>query len=179
MTVRRHSPPLLPPLPPPTPDHSDPTLDSTGIDVFDSKFNVVSPGCDTDTYFPFSDESKRLTSAQRYIADLLYGDEQADVTVGKLVERKPIIFSMARLDAVKNLTGLANIYGNSPTLRDRCNLVIIGGVRYFVCTVDARHDKSLNTNPTRPARSSIPRSRIIKKRWPSAGRCMVLSNDIG
>ncbi len=99
-----------------------------GIDVFDSKFNIVSPGCDANLYFPFSDNSKRLTSAQDYISNLFYGDEQANVTVGTLVEQKPIIFSMARLDAVKNLTGLASIFGNSPMLRERCNLVIIGGV---------------------------------------------------
>jgi sucrose synthase len=100
-----------------------------GIDVFDSKFNIVSPGCDASFYFPFRDETKRLDSAQDYIADLFYGDERANETVGRLVERKPIIFSMARLDAVKNLTGLASIYGNSPLLRERCNLIIIGGVR--------------------------------------------------
>ena len=41
---------------------------------------------------------------------------------------KPIIFSMARLDHVKNLTGLAEWFGGNKRLRELCNLVIVGGV---------------------------------------------------
>ena len=40
---------------------------------------------------------------------------------------KPIIFSMARLDRVKNLTGLVECYGKSSRLRELVNLVIVGG----------------------------------------------------
>ena len=40
----------------------------------------------------------------------------------------PIIFSMARLDRVKNLTGLAEWYGRCERLRKVANLVIVGGV---------------------------------------------------
>ena len=40
----------------------------------------------------------------------------------------PIIFSMARLDRVKNLTGLAEWYGRSQRLRKVANLVIVGGI---------------------------------------------------
>lgn len=41
--------------------------------------------------------------------------------------RKPIIFSMARLDVVKNLTGLVEWYGKNKRLRNLVNLVIVGG----------------------------------------------------
>lgn len=41
---------------------------------------------------------------------------------------KPIIFSMARLDHVKNLTGLAQWFGGNKRLRQLCNLVIVGGI---------------------------------------------------
>ena len=41
---------------------------------------------------------------------------------------KPIIFSMARLDHVKNLTGLAEWFGQNERLQKLCNLVIVGGV---------------------------------------------------
>jgi len=41
---------------------------------------------------------------------------------------KPVLFSMARLDRVKNLTGLVEFYAKSGRLRAACNLVIVGGV---------------------------------------------------
>ena len=42
--------------------------------------------------------------------------------------KKPILFSMARLDRVKNLTGLVEMYAKNDRLRDACNLVIVGGI---------------------------------------------------
>ena len=37
---------------------------------------------------------------------------------------KPIIFSMARLDRVKNLTGLVELYGRNKRLQELVNLVV-------------------------------------------------------
>jgi sucrose synthase len=42
--------------------------------------------------------------------------------------RKPVIFSMARLDKVKNITGLVEWYGQDKRLRDLVNLVVVGGL---------------------------------------------------
>ncbi|KAK8545272.1 hypothetical protein V6N13_066558 [Hibiscus sabdariffa] len=42
---------------------------------------------------------------------------------------KPILFTMARLDRVKNLTGLVEWYGKNPKLRELVNLVVVGGDR--------------------------------------------------
>lgn len=42
-------------------------------------------------------------------------------------KKKPIIFSMARFDIVKNLTGLVEWYGKNARLRNLVNLVIVGG----------------------------------------------------
>lgn len=33
-----------------------------GIDVYDPKFNIVSPGADQDIYFPYNEQERRLTS---------------------------------------------------------------------------------------------------------------------
>ena len=41
---------------------------------------------------------------------------------------KPVIFSMARLDKVKNITGLVEWYGQNKRLRDLANLVVVGGL---------------------------------------------------
>lgn len=47
---------------------------------------------------------------------------------GFLADRKkPIIFSMARLDTVKNITGLVELYGKSKRLRSLVNLVVVAG----------------------------------------------------
>ncbi|XP_021290452.1 sucrose synthase 2 isoform X2 [Herrania umbratica] len=99
-----------------------------GIDVFDPKFNIVSPGADMCIYFPYSDKERRLTALHGSIEELLYDPEQNDEHVGILSDQsKPIIFSMARLDRVKNLTGLVECYGKSSRLRELVNLVIVGG----------------------------------------------------
>lgn len=40
---------------------------------------------------------------------------------------KPILFSMARLDRVKNLTGLVEWFAKTERLRHLCHLVVVGG----------------------------------------------------
>ena len=42
-------------------------------------------------------------------------------------KKKPIIFSMARLDRVKNMTGLVEMYGKNERLKELANLVIVAG----------------------------------------------------
>ena len=55
-----------------------------GIDVFDPKFNIVSPGADLDIYFDYADEKRRLTSLHPEIEDLLYGQAEAPLAKGVL-----------------------------------------------------------------------------------------------
>ncbi|KAJ4844962.1 Sucrose synthase 2 [Turnera subulata] len=99
-----------------------------GIDVFDPKFNIVSPGADMAIYFPYSDRENRLTTLHGSIEELLYNPEQNGEHVGFLSnQEKPIIFSMARLDKVKNLTGLVECYAKNDRLRELVNLVVVGG----------------------------------------------------
>ncbi|CAN1353214.1 Sucrose synthase 2 [Linum perenne] len=49
-----------------------------GIDVFDPKFNIVSPGADMSIYFPFYEKQKRLTALHASIEKMLYDPEQTD-----------------------------------------------------------------------------------------------------
>jgi hypothetical protein len=49
-----------------------------GIDVFDPKFNIVSPGADVNIYFPYSDEKRRLKALHGDIEDLIYSPNQTD-----------------------------------------------------------------------------------------------------
>ncbi|KAK9756925.1 hypothetical protein RND81_01G130200 [Saponaria officinalis] len=99
-----------------------------GIDVFDPKFNIVSPGADMSIYFPYSDNERRLTSFHAAIEDLLFDPAQNDEHIGTLEDpSKPVIFSMARLDRVKNITGLVECYGKNAKLKDLANLVVVAG----------------------------------------------------
>ena len=99
-----------------------------GIDSFDPKFNIVSPGADPDVYFPAADRERRLVHLQDDINRLIDGQETAADIRGVLGDtEKPLLFTMARMDRIKNITGLVEWYANSPALREVTNLLVISG----------------------------------------------------
>ena len=99
-----------------------------GIDVYDPKFNIVSPGADPEVYFPYTETERRLTYLQGEIEELVYGAGDGMTCCGQLAERnKPLIFTMARMDRIKNITGLVELYGRNPRLRSEANLFIASG----------------------------------------------------
>jgi len=107
-----------------------------GVDVFDPRFNIVSPGSDPEIYFPHFETDRRLTVLRPELEDLL-SKEGLPGSRGNLQDTdKPILFSMARLDRVKNLTGLAEWFGSSQRLRKAANLLLVAG---FVSTEES-HD---------------------------------------
>ncbi|KAG5227366.1 hypothetical protein OIU76_027867 [Salix suchowensis] len=100
----------------------------SGVNVFDPKFNIAAPGADQSVYFPHTEKQSRFTQFNSAIEELLYSKVVNDEHIGYLEDKKkPIIFSMARLDTVKNLTGLTEWYGKNKRLRGLVNLVIVGG----------------------------------------------------
>ncbi|MEO7320367.1 MAG: sucrose synthase [Nitrosospira sp.] len=99
-----------------------------GIDLFDPKFNIVSPGADADVYFSYLDRERRLQSLLPDIERLLYASDPGVPSRGYFDDpSKPLIFTMARLDMVKNLTSLAAWFAQCPQLSEAANLLIIGG----------------------------------------------------
>jgi sucrose synthase len=111
-----------------------------GIDLFDPKFNIVSPGADAEVYFPYSDDGRRLNSLIPELESMVYGEEPGPSARGALEDRnKPLIFTMARMDRIKNLTGLVDWYGASPELRERANLLVVGG--YIDAGLSADHEE--------------------------------------
>lgn len=99
-----------------------------GTDVYDPKFNIVSPGADPDVYFSYKDHDHRLLHLRDDIERLIYGTESAHDIRGVLKDHdKPLLFSMARMDHIKNITGLVSWYANSPELREKANLLIVSG----------------------------------------------------
>jgi sucrose synthase len=99
-----------------------------GIDLFDPKFNIVSPGADADVYFPYTDTERRLRSLVPDIEQMLHADEPGLPFRGHFDDpSKPLIFTMARLDRIKNLTGLVEWFGACARLCGSANLLVIGG----------------------------------------------------
>ncbi|MEA3640722.1 MAG: sucrose synthase [Lamprobacter sp.] len=100
----------------------------SGVDVYDPKFNIVSPGADEDIYFPYTDGERRLVHLQDEIDALIFGGPREGESRGRLADReRPLLFTMARLDRIKNITGLVDWFGNSQALREQANLVVVGG----------------------------------------------------
>lgn len=99
-----------------------------GIELFSPKFNVVPPGVNENAYFPYSRRQERIETDRERLEDLLFTLDDPEQVFGKLEDpSKRPIFSMARLDRIKNLTGLVECFGRSPELQNHCNLIIVAG----------------------------------------------------
>ena len=99
-----------------------------GIDVFDPKFNIVSPGAAADIFFPSSDANRRLMHLLPEHEELVFGDREDGSAWGVLEDpEKPLLFTMARLDRIKNVTGLVDWYGQCERLRELTNLLVVAG----------------------------------------------------
>lgn len=98
-----------------------------GIDIYDPKFNIVSPGADADVYFPYTENTRRLSGLHDEIEQLIFGGQDHDARGELAVKDKPLLFTMARLDHIKNITGLVEWYGQNTRLREAANLLVIAG----------------------------------------------------
>ncbi|MFC1482736.1 glycosyltransferase [Candidatus Margulisiibacteriota bacterium] len=97
-----------------------------GIDIYDAKFQVIPPGVSEDLYFPFYEKDRRDALFTRELEEDLF--EKEDMVVGKLSDTNKIpIFTMARLDKIKNIVGLVEAYGVNKDLQNICNLLFAGG----------------------------------------------------
>jgi sucrose synthase len=101
---------------------------ASGIELFSPKFNVVPPGVNETVFFPYTKTEERIASTHTYLEDLLFTLDDPAQVFGKLDDpSKRPIFSMARLDRIKNITGLAQCFGASKELQESCNLILVAG----------------------------------------------------
>jgi len=98
-----------------------------GVDIFDPKFNIVSPGADAGVYFPFRESDRRLTGLHPDIDTLVFDGALPDTRGSFANPERPVIFTMARLDHIKNITGLVEWYAQDASLREQANLLVIAG----------------------------------------------------
>ncbi len=100
----------------------------SGVELFSPKFNVVPPGVNEKAYFPYSRTEDRIIGDRTQLEELLFTLEDPTQIFGTLDDpTKRPIFSMARLDRIKNMTGLAECFGKSPALQEHCNLILVAG----------------------------------------------------
>ena len=94
-----------------------------GINLFAPKFNVIPPGVDEKLYFPYYEKEKRIRHKWQHWENRLFKEDSGEI-FGKLddVDKQPI-FTMARFDKIKNITGLIHAFGLSKKLRQSCNLI--------------------------------------------------------
>jgi sucrose synthase len=98
-----------------------------GVDVFDPKFNIISPGADPNVFFPYFDTDRRPDALREVVAELVHGPALPN-SRGQLADKdKPLLMAMSRLDYIKNLSGFLSWYAESEALRKEANLVIVGG----------------------------------------------------
>ncbi|MEI1376194.1 sucrose synthase [Nostoc sp. UHCC 0926] len=98
-----------------------------GIDLFSPKFNLVPPGVNENIFFPYSQKEDRDINLGTKIHDLLFIREDPQI-LGHLenLNKRPI-FAAASVTSIKNLTGLAECFGQSQPLQEHCNLILLSG----------------------------------------------------
>ncbi|MGD9279779.1 MAG: sucrose synthase [Desulfobacterales bacterium] len=98
-----------------------------GVNLFAPKFNVIPPGVDEELYFPHNQKEKRIKTKWQQWESRLFEDNSEDIYGSLDHPEKMPIFTMARLDKVKNITGLIQAFGMSKTLQRSCNLIFAAG----------------------------------------------------
>jgi sucrose synthase len=98
-----------------------------GIELCSPKFNVVPPGVNERTFFPYYLTQERGVADRDRLSDLLFTRTDPQILGHfKDPDKRPIL-NFAPVNAVKNLSGLVECFGKSPDLQSRCNLILLTG----------------------------------------------------
>jgi sucrose synthase len=99
-----------------------------GINLFHPKFNILPPGVNTKIFFPYTQTKGRIKEVKEEINKRFFEAPEAHDGIGELINPElPVIFSMARLDKIKNLTSLVKWYGENSELQELANIIIVAG----------------------------------------------------
>ncbi|MGD2187667.1 MAG: sucrose synthase [Desulfobacterales bacterium] len=98
-----------------------------GVNLFAPKFNVIPPGVEEELYFPYYQKEKRIQTKWQQWENRLFHDNSEDIYGSLDQPDKMPIFTMARFDKVKNITGLVQAFGMSKKLQHSCNLIFAAG----------------------------------------------------
>jgi sucrose synthase len=97
----------------------------SGVDLFGPKFNRVSPGVNETIFFPYPQTADRDTNMRTRVRALLFSRDDPNI-IGNLdhPDNRPIL-AVGSISLANNLTGLVEWFGQSPALRERCNLILV------------------------------------------------------
>jgi len=115
-----------------------------GINLFAPKFNVIPPGVDENLYFPYHETHRRLENQTRQWQQRLFAAQSKDI-LGTLDDPdKPAIFTMARFDKIKNITGLIESFGLSEKLQAHFNLIFAAGTIHIEDSKDPEERQEIS-----------------------------------
>jgi sucrose synthase len=98
-----------------------------GVDVYDPKFNIVSPGADEDLLPELRRRRAAAAHLHPEIEDLIFGGERpGDVPRPLADPDKPLLFTMAAWTASRTSPAWWTGTG-AAALRERANLLVVGG----------------------------------------------------
>ncbi len=101
---------------------------TSGANMFHPRYNIVPPGVDQEFFFPFTEKGRRDAALGRDLMDaIFFGHSDEKSRFGLKDPGKKPIYSIARLDHIKNITGLVEAFGKSEKLREACNLIVVAG----------------------------------------------------
>jgi sucrose synthase len=115
----------------------------SGVNIFAPKFNVIPPGVDQDLYFPWHEKQQRIPSLTSRVEERLFGRQFDDIFGTLDSPEKYPIFTMARLDKIKNITGLIEAFGMSAKLQKHFNLVFSAGTIHLEESSDAEEQAEI------------------------------------
>lgn len=101
----------------------------SGFDPRLARHNMVPPGASEEHFFPNHAHDRRVAAIGESLIERYLCAEPGEGAIGRLDNPDlPPIFTMARMDRIKNIPGLVEAYGRSETLRQKANLFIVSSV---------------------------------------------------
>lgn len=103
-----------------------------------ARHNIVPPGASEEFFFPRTDTSRRVPAIGESLAERFLTADPHEGSVGHLKDPAlPPVFAMARMDKVKNLSGLVELFGKHERLREHANLLLVTSVNNVDQSEDA------------------------------------------
>jgi sucrose synthase len=101
----------------------------SGMDPRLARYNIVPPGASETFFFPHTEKERREETLIQALSAAMFDPEPGENAFGRLENPElPPIFSMARVDKIKNVSGLVEIFGKHPNLRKVSNLIIVSSL---------------------------------------------------
>jgi sucrose synthase len=101
----------------------------SGFDPRLARHNIVPPGANEEYFFANEDHSRRVEAVEDELRERLLTKEPGENCFGWLSDPGlPFVFALARMDKIKNLSGLVEIFGKSKALREKANLLLISSL---------------------------------------------------